>query len=157
MIKLAALQSVKSKKKSRRLGRGPGSTKGKTSGRGHKGYKARSGSNASLGFEGGQMQLMWRIPKLKGFKRPNKPSVKIFNVADLGKLAQDGKINKDILIASDKIKKTDLVKILGNGEITEKLQITADFFSNSAKEKIEKAGGEITVNNKLNDRQGKQA
>src|SRR3989344_6062489 len=91
---LSQLKSVKTTKPSRRLGRGSGSGKGKTSGRGHKGYKARTGSRSRLRYEGGQQPLISRIPKLKGFKVINPKSLKVINVGEIAAYSVDGAVTK---------------------------------------------------------------
>lgn len=133
------------KGKTKRLGRGEGSGTGDTAGRGHKGAKSRSGYSRKIGFEGGQMPLQRRVPKF-GFKNRNRIEYKPLNVSDIQKLVDEKKINEtvdlDILKNLGIIKKNDLVKILGDGEINSKLKVSAHKFSKSAKEAIEKAGGE---------------
>tara|TARA_B100000029_G_scaffold504546_2_gene583599 strand:+ start:561 stop:1019 length:459 start_codon:yes stop_codon:yes gene_type:complete len=133
-----------------RVGRGIGSGKGKTSGRGVKGQKSRSGV-AIKSFEGGQMPLYRRLPK-RGFKTIQKKNIAIINVSDIDLLIKNKKIkpNDEINIknlSENKLigKKFSKLKILGNGEIKEKIKIKADFISKSAKEKIEKIGGSITI------------
>ncbi len=145
MIKLHTLKSTKTTNPKRRVGRGHGSGKGKTSGRGHKGYKARSGSTSRFRFEGGQNPIVARIPKLKGFKNINRKDFKILNVSDLIAYSREGKIAKKDLIERGFLKKSDKLKILGEGEIKEKVEIETDAVSKTAKEKIEKAGGKITI------------
>ena len=145
MTNLHNLKSIKTSKLSKRVGRGSGSGKGKTSTRGHKGYKARSGSSARIKFEGGQNPLIARIPKLKGFKNINTIVYKILNVDDLASLAEGGKITKESLIKKNILREKELLKILGDGEIQEAIEIEADAASKSAKEKIEKAGGNIKI------------
>ncbi|MBU0671568.1 MAG: 50S ribosomal protein L15 [Candidatus Margulisbacteria bacterium] len=121
------------KKKMKRVGRGTSSGWGKTCGRGHKGQKSRSGGTKGLRFEGGQTPLYRRLPK-RGFKNsPFKKSFTVINVSDLNDF--DGEVNKEIL------KISGLLKILGNGEITKTLNVKADKFSESARKKIEAAGG----------------
>ena len=133
-----------------RVGRGIGSGKGKTSGRGVKGQKSRSGV-AIKSFEGGQMPLFRRLPK-RGFKSFNKKHVAILNLEDLQNFIKDKKIkiNDDLNIKFLKEKKLirkdlNLLKILGKGEIKEKIKISTNFVSKSAKSKIEKAGGVISI------------
>ena len=133
-----------------RVGRGIGSGKGKTSGRGVKGQKSRSGV-AIKSFEGGQMPLYRRLPK-RGFKTIKKKNIAIINVSDIDLLIKNKKIKpkEEINIknlSENKLigKKFSKLKILGNGEIKEKIKIKADFISKSAKEKIEKIGGSITI------------
>lgn len=139
--------SVTSKKK--RIGRGQGSGKGGTSTKGHKGAKSRSGYSKKLGFEGGQMPLQRRIPKF-GFKNINRVEYKPVNLSKLQELIDSKKVKKDIinaesLISNGLIKKNDLVKILGNGDLKDAVKIEAHKFSKSAQEKIEKSGGEVKL------------
>lgn len=145
MTTLSSLQSIKTHKPSRRLGRGLGSTKGRTSGRGHKGYKARTGSTSRLRYEGGQTPIISRIPKLKGFKAKIRVHYKVLNIGEIESLAQDGILNKKILFKKGLIKKGYRLKILGDGEISKAIKVEADGFSKSAKERLEKAGGEAIV------------
>ena len=133
-----------------RVGRGIGSGKGKTSGRGVKGQKSRSGV-AIKSFEGGQMPLYRRLPK-RGFKPITKKNIAIINISDIESFIKNKKIkaqeeiNIQILTEKKLInKKYNKLKILGNGEIKDKLKIKTDFISKSAKSKIEKAGGVITL------------
>ena len=134
--------SVKSRK---RVGRGHGSGSGKTSGRGHKGQNARSGGGVRIGFEGGQMPLARRIPK-RGFNNIFATKYAIVNVSDLNNFKDGTVVDTELLIASGLVKKVnDGVKILGNGELTAKLTVKAAKFSQSAIEKIEKAGGKAEV------------
>ena len=133
-----------------RVGRGIGSGKGKTSGRGVKGQKSRSGV-AIKSFEGGQMPLYRRLPK-RGFKPITRKNIAIINISDIEsfiknkKIKAQDEINIKILTEKKLInKKYNKLKILGNGEIKDKLKIKTDFISESAKSKIEKAGGVITL------------
>ena len=135
-----------------RVGRGIGSGKGKTSGRGVKGQKSRSGV-AIKSFEGGQMPLYRRLPK-RGFNPIKKKSIAVINLGDLQKLINNKKISTDAKINIDSLKKSKILrksinkfKILSNGEFNSKIDIEVDFSSKIAKEKIEKAGGQITVKN----------
>ena len=125
----------------KRIGRGNGSGQGRTAGKGHKGYQSRSGTKNRFHFEGGQTPLMRRLPK-RGFSNYGfRKEVQIVNLERIASLAID-KVDIAILHEKGVIKKTDVpVKILGNGEITNPIEITADMFSKSATEKIEKAGG----------------
>jgi len=139
--------SVTSKKK--RLGRGQGSGKGGTATRGHKGAKSRSGYSKKLGFEGGQMPLQRRIPKF-GFKNINRVEYKPVNLSKLQELIDSKKVKKGIinaesLISNGLVRKNDLVKILGNGDIKDAVKVEAHKFSKSAQEKIEKSGGEVKL------------
>lgn len=131
------------KQEKTRLGRGEGS-KGKTAGRGTKGTKARK--NVSPAFEGGQMPIHMRLPKLKGFKNRFRTEYQIVNVADLGTtFPKGGEVNISDMVNNGLVRKNQLVKVLGDGEISVALKITADKFSKSAKEKIEAAGGTTTI------------
>lgn len=125
-----------------RVGRGEGS-KGKTAGRGTKGTKARYQVPAN--FEGGQMPLHMRLPKLRGFKNPNKVEFQVVNLATLQQLFPDGgSVDVAALVEAGAVRKGRPVKILGNGDITVAVQVTADQFSATAKSKIEAAGGSVT-------------
>ena len=130
-----------------RVGRGHGSGNGKTAGKGHKGQNARSGGGVRPGFEGGQMPLNRRLPK-RGFNNFNFATrYAIVNLSDLQDKFEDGAVvDTDALIASGLVNKQyDGVKVLGNGEISKKLTVKAVAFSQSAKEKIEAAGGKAEV------------
>ena len=125
-----------------RVGRGEGS-KGKTAGRGTKGSKARGQVPAS--FEGGQMPIHMRLPKLKGFKNHFRVEYQVVNVAQLEKLfPEGGAVDSERLVAAGAVRKGELVKVLGNGDLSVKLDITANAFSASAREKITAAGGSVT-------------
>ena len=130
-------------KKRKRLGCGNSSGTGKTSGRGQKGQKSRSGGGVHPGFEGGQMPLQRRIPK-RGFTNIFKKEYRIINVSQLEKLNL-AVVDPDALIKACLLKEDSFLKILGNGEITKAVTVTADVFSKSAKEKIEKAGGKAVI------------
>ena len=133
-----------SKKQARRVGRGRSSGCGKTSGRGHKGQKARTGGGTRPGFEGGQTPLYRRIPKEKGFKNLRfKKRYVIMNVEQLNSFK--GEVNKDVLIKSGKMEPGQMLKILGNGELKVALNVTADRFTGSAAKKIEAAGGKAMI------------
>lgn len=142
-IKLHDLRPAPGSNKAKtRVGRGEAS-KGKTAGRGTKGTKARK--QVSAAFEGGQMPLQMRLPKLKGFKNPNRVVFQVVNVADLEKtFPKGGDVTVADLVANGLVRKNQPVKILGNGDLGVKLNVTATKFSASAKEKIEAAGGTIT-------------
>jgi len=135
-----------SKHRVKRLGSGESSGKGKTSGKGHKGQKARSGGSIRLGFEGGQMPLIRRIPK-RGFNNAAfKTQYAVVNLSDLESFEAGTTIDEATLRAAGLIRGTfDGVKILGTGELSKSLNITATKLSASAREKIEKAGGSITI------------
>ncbi|MEU7867978.1 50S ribosomal protein L15 [Dactylosporangium sp. NPDC049140] len=127
-----------------RVGRGEGS-KGKTAGRGTKGSKARK--NISAAFEGGQMPLHMRLPKLKGFRNRNRIEFQVVNLARLAELfPQGGEIGVPELVDAGAVRKGELVKVLGDGELGGvKLQVSAHKFSATAKEKIEAAGGSVKL------------
>jgi large subunit ribosomal protein L15 len=126
-----------------RVGRGEGS-KGKTAGRGTKGTKARNQVPAA--FEGGQMPLHMRLPKLKGFKNPFKVEFQVVNLDKLGELFPDGgTVSVDDLVTRGAVRKGHPVKVLGQGDISVKVDVTAHAFSGSAREKIEAAGGSATT------------
>ena len=118
-------------------------SKGKTAGRGTKGTKARK--NVPAGFEGGQMPIHMRLPKLKGFTNPNRVEYQVVNVGDIAKLfPQGGTIGVDELVAAGAVRKNQLVKVLGDGELSVAVNVTANKFTASAKEKIAAAGGSTT-------------
>ena len=134
-----------STKARKRIGRGPGSGLGGTSTRGHKGAKSRSGYSRKIGFEGGQMPIQRRLPKF-GFKNINRVEYKAINLETLQQLAeaqQLSKIGVADLIAAGFISKSQLVKILGKGELTAKLDVEAHAFSKSAEEAIQALGGNV--------------
>lgn len=132
-------------KDGKRVGRGQGSGKGGTSTRGHKGAKSRSGFSTKIGFEGGQMPLQRRVPKF-GFKNFNRKEYTGINLGKLQELVDKGvvtdTVNLNILVENRLAKKSDLVKILGGGELKTKLKISVHKFTASAKEAVEKLGGE---------------
>lgn len=129
----------------KRLGRGVGSGLGKTSGKGHKGAKARSGGGKRPGFEGGQMPLYRRVPK-KGFTNIFRVEYAEVNVGQLDVFTEGTVVNAELLKAAGIVKKTmDGVKVLGNGELTKKLTVEAAKFTESAKQKIEAVGGKAEV------------
>ena len=146
-MKLHELSPVPgSTKERKRIGRGPASGQGKTAGKGHKGQKARAGRGMQIGFEGGQMPLQRRIPK-RGFNNIFRKEFAIVNLASLEKVFNDGDtVTIEALVASGLVKKTlDGVKVLGRGELTKKLTVKANKFTNSAVSKIEAAGGKTEV------------
>jgi large subunit ribosomal protein L15 len=131
-----------SKTKKTRVGRGEGS-KGKTAGRGTKGTKARK--NVPVNFEGGQMPIHMRLPKLKGFRNRFRTEYAVVNVGDLARLfPEGGTVGIDELVAAGAVRKNVLVKVLGDGKLSVKLDITANKFSGSAREAITAAGGTAT-------------
>jgi len=137
-----AANSTKSEK---RIGRGEGSGYGGTSTRGHKGAKSRSGYSRKIGFEGGQMPLQRRVPKY-GFNNINRKVYKGINLSTLESLAASKgltTIDVDVLFEAGLVKKNSLVKILGNGELTKKLEVKAHAFSKTAKEAIESLEGTV--------------
>ena len=137
--------AVGSNKKKRRIGRGPGSGKGGTSTRGHKGAKSRSGYKEKVGFEGGQMPLQRRVPK-GGFKNINRVEYKAINVAVLDALAEKNNLEKITvadLLQAGMVRKNQLVKILGQGQLNHKIEVEAHAFSKKAQEIITAVGGSI--------------
>ena len=145
MISLANLKPAKGAiKKKKRIGRGPGSGFGKTAGRGMNGQKSRSGYSRKRGFEGGQMPLIRRIPK-RGFNNIFKSNYNILNVGDIEKSGLD-ELNVEVLLEKKIIRDKRLkLKILGDGELSRKVKVSAHKFSKSAVEKIEKNGGEVVI------------
>ena len=135
-----------SKKSVKRVGRGHGSGWGKTAGKGHKGQKARAGRGMRAGFEGGQMPLQRRVPK-RGFNNIFRKEYAIVNLASLDKVFEDGAVvNAESLVEKGLVKKTlDGIKVLGRGEITKKLTVQVNSYSETAKTKIEAAGGKAEV------------
>ena len=148
-MKLNELKNKSSRSK-KRLGRGIGSSKGKTCGRGHKGQKSRSGV-AIKSFEGGQMPLYRRLPK-RGFKRIKNKRIALINLSRIQEIINKNKISLNTKINLQNLQKSNLInnkykklKLLGSGDIKEKLDFEVDFISQSAKEKIEKSGGKVTL------------
>ena len=144
-MKLNELQNLNATAR-KRVGRGPGSGTGKTSGKGHKGQNARSGGGVRPGFEGGQLPLFRRLSK-RGFNNYNYRTVyATVNVGDLERFEEGTTVTKELLIEAGLVKKElDGIKVLGNGELTKKLTVKADKFSSTAKEKIENVGGTTEV------------
>tara|TARA_B100001093_G_scaffold436750_1_gene435308 strand:- start:5406 stop:5864 length:459 start_codon:yes stop_codon:yes gene_type:complete len=138
-------------KNAKRIGRGEGSKRGGTSTRGHKGAKSRSGYSKKIGFEGGQQPLQRRVPKF-GFTNPNRVEYNTVNLDVLQSLYDAKKIKNKVIIAdlvkNGLVQKKDLVKVLGRGELKSKLEITANAFSSTAKDIIEKLGGKAIIINK---------
>jgi large subunit ribosomal protein L15 len=130
---------------SKRVGRGYGSGKGRTSTRGHKGAKARSGYKKKIGFEGGQMPLQRRLPKF-GFKNINRVEYQVVNLSSIQKLAENGleKVTIEDMVVAGLVSSKGLVKILGNGTLTAKVEVVANAFSKSAEEAIQNVGGTAT-------------
>jgi len=148
-MKLNTLISRRSKNK-KRLGRGIGSTKGKTSGRGHKGQKSRSGV-AIKSFEGGQMPLYRRLPK-RGFKSTKSKDIALINLSKIQNTIKKKKILLNTIINLQNLQKLNLInnkyrklKLLGSGDIKSKFDVEVNFISKSAKEKIVKSGGKVTL------------
>jgi large subunit ribosomal protein L15 len=141
-MELNNLKPNKGARKARkRLGRGPGSGHGKTAGRGEKGQKSRSGYSRQLGFEGGQMPLHRRVPK-RGFTNIFKTEFNVINLSDLDKFEAGTTVDQASLREAGVVKgRVKKLKVLGNGELSKKLTVSADKFSKTAKEKIEAAGG----------------
>lgn len=148
-MKLHNLKAPATNKKNRkRVGRGQGSGTGEQSGRGHNGQKSRSGSKVKPWFEGGQMPLQRRIPKF-GFNNRFRTDYKAVNIQKILDFIEAGKLTEDVklsdLVETGIVYKNDLVKILGKGELSTALQIEAHAVSNSAKKKIEDAGGSVKL------------
>ncbi len=134
-----------SRKAPRRLGRGVGSGRGKTAGRGTKGYNSRSGGGVRPGYEGGQMPLHRRLPK-RGFANIFRKNIAVINLRDLVKFDKGSVIDEAALIAAGLVKgKKDGIKLLGHGEIKHSLEVKVNQISKSAREKIEAAGGKVEV------------
>jgi len=147
-MKLHNLKAPASHKKRKRVGRGQGSGIGEQSGRGHNGQKSRSGSKVKAWFEGGQMPLQRRVPKF-GFKNPFRTEYQALNIQKISEFLEAGKLGETITVsdlvnaglADDK----ERIKLLGNGDIDKKISIEVHAYSASAKEKVEAAGGSVTV------------
>ncbi|GAB4147922.1 MAG: 50S ribosomal protein L15 [Planctomycetaceae bacterium] len=146
-------RGIHKRKKRKRIGRGPGSGHGKTSGRGHKGYYSRAGSSRRVGFEGGQMPLARRIAK-RGFNNKQFATVvKILNLSTLEQAFESGdEVTPESLQAKGLVKgRFDVIKVLGDGELTKKLSVRVHRFSKSAEEKIAAAGGTAETLSVLNE------
>lgn len=145
-MKLHELKPAEGSRKERnRVGRGIGSGNGKTAGRGHKGQNARSGGGVRPGFEGGQNPLARRLPK-RGFTNPNRKEYAIVNLETLNRFEAGTTVTPELLLETGIVKNSrDGIKILGDGEITVKLTVQANKFSQAAVEKIEAAGGKTEV------------
>jgi large subunit ribosomal protein L15 len=139
-MELSSLSYARGSRKDRkRVGRG--GARGKTSGRGHKGAKSRSGAKNRLWFEGGQMSIQRRLPK-RGFHNFNKQQFQIINVGDLAKLGNVKEVTQEVLLEKGLVKKKNIpVKVLGDGDFKAKMTVSAKAFTRSAIEKIEAAGG----------------
>ena len=132
-------------KKRKRLGRGPGSGQGKTAGRGHKGRGARSGGNTPPGYEGGQMPLQRRLPK-RGFRNPFRREFAVVNLKELeARFESRAVVDLESLVSSGLVRRGQEVKVLGQGELTKPLTVKAHAFSDSAKARIQAAGGSAEV------------
>lgn len=132
-------------KETKRRGRGPGSGHGKTSCRGNKGAGSRAGSSTHMAFEGGQMPLVRRLPK-RGFTNENKVAYQVVNVEDLNSFKENAIVGVEEFFKSGKIREPNLpIKILGDGELKKPLTVKVNAVSNSAKGKIEKAGGKVEI------------
>lgn len=144
-MKLSELRAVPGSRKNRkRVGRGNGSGTGKTSGRGQKGQKSRSGGNPHPWFEGGQMPLYRRLPK-RGFTNIFRKEYEIINLAQLAGLGMKDPITPEVMKEKRMIRNSESVKILGNGELSDAVTVHAHKFSRSAIEKIEKSGGKAVI------------
>ncbi|HLR65913.1 50S ribosomal protein L15 [Virgibacillus alimentarius] len=144
-MKLHELKSVEGRKQRNRVGRGMSSGNGKTSGRGHKGQKARSGGGTRVGFEGGQLPLFQRMPK-RGFTNIHRKEFAIVNLDALNRFDEGTEITPELLLNEGVIKNQKAgIKVLGNGSVEKKFTVKANKFSASAKEAIEAAGGKTEV------------
>ena len=144
-MKLHTMNLAETRTERNRVGRGPGSGNGKTSGRGQKGQKSRSGGGVRLGFEGGQTPLARRLPK-RGFTNFNRKVFAIVNVESLNVFENDTVVTPELLIETGLVRKElDGIKILGQGELEKKLTVKANKFSGSAVSTIEQAGGKVEV------------
>ena len=144
-MKLSELRTVPGSRKNRkRIGRGAGSGTGKTSGRGQKGQKSRSGGNPHPWFEGGQMPLYRRLPK-RGFTNIFRKEYEIVNLAQLAGLGMKDPITPEVMKGKRMIRNSKSVKILGNGELSDAVTVHAHKFSRSAIDKIEKSGGKAVI------------
>jgi large subunit ribosomal protein L15 len=148
-MKLHNLKAPAENKKNRkRVGRGQGSGRGEQSGRGHNGQKSRSGSKVKAWFEGGQMPLQRRIPKF-GFKNRFRKEYRALNLQKVSDFIEAGRLSENItadeLVSAGIVHKNDLIKLLGDGEIDKKVTIEVHACSKSAKEKLEAAGGSVTI------------
>ena len=139
-------RGIKKNRKRKRIGRGPGSGHGKTSGRGHKGQGSRAGNSRLVTFQGGAMPLVRRVPK-RGFNNRWSLRVAVVNVSDLeGSFEAGEEVTLEALAARNLARgRFDVFKVLGAGELTKKLKVSAHRFSKTAQEKIEKAGGEVVI------------
>ncbi len=145
MLTLANLApQIGSTKQRKRLGRGPGSGHGKTAGRGHKGFKSRSGSGVKPGFEGGQMPLQRRLPK-RGFNNIFKRQYALVSLSQLDSFAAGDIVTVEALVAAKIVKKGMAVKVLANGDLSKALTVKVDKMSESAKSRIESAGGSVVA------------
>jgi large subunit ribosomal protein L15 len=143
-VKLHHLKPAEGARKDRkRVGRGRAGVRGKTAGRGTKGYLAKH--NPKLGFEGGQMPYARRIPKMKGFTNPNRVEYAVVNVETLGKVFSKGEVDPGTLLEHGLVRKGRPVKILGRGELQTALVVRAQAFSDTARAKIEQAGGRAEI------------
>jgi len=135
-----------STKDKKRVGRGAGSGQGKTAGKGHKGQKARSGSHIKPGFEGGQTPLYRRLPQKRGFRNVNRICYIVVNLDDLERFDIGAVVDIETLIGAGLLHSSkDLIKVLGDGELTKALTVKANKFSKAAEEKIVAAGGTVEV------------
>lgn len=138
-------KAPRSNSKNKRIGRGQASGTGGTAGRGHKGQRSRSGSKNRPWFEGGQMPIQRRLPKF-GFYHHGKVYYQVVNIENLEKVSKESEINPEVLKKAGLVKKADQpIKILGNGELQKKVNVKVHAISKSAREKIEKSGGSVTI------------
>jgi len=144
-MQLHEITSSKNSKDRRRVGRGTSSGHGKTAGRGTKGQKSRTGGSIPAHFEGGQMSIIRRLPKRKGFRRPHRPKVFIINLRHLTRLVDGGKLTIKSLQERGFLEPGETVKILGEGEINAPIEVEINAISDGARAKLEAAGGKVTI------------
>lgn len=144
-MQLHEITSRKTSKDRRRVGRGASSGHGKTAGRGTKGQKSRTGGSIPAHFEGGQMPIIRRLPKRKGFRRPHRPKVFIINLAHLTRLVDGGKLTIKSLRERGFLEPRETVKILGEGEVNAPIEVEVNAISDAARAKLEAAGGKVTI------------
>ncbi|MBN2585421.1 50S ribosomal protein L15 [Patescibacteria group bacterium] len=144
-MQLHEITSEKTSKDRRRVGRGIGSGMGKTSGRGTKGQKSRTGGGIPARFEGGQTPIIQRLPKHKGFRRPHRPKTFVINLTHLVKLSDNGNLTLANLKQRGYLNPGERVKILSEGEISVAVNVETNAISKNARSKIEAAGGKITI------------
>lgn len=151
-MKVHELSSTLTKPAKKRVGRGIGSGSGKTAGRGTKGQNSRTGGGVKIGFEGGQTKLSMRLPKARGFKSKNSINYQIIGLSELESLKATV-IDKKVLVKAGLVEENNMVKLLNNGKLTKKVQLTIDSASKKAISEVEKNGGKVVLlkNNKKSE------